>query len=250
MSTVATEPIDLDHPRAFWHPLYERMVAMRVRRAARRRGDRGVTRRVAGLTLDVAPGVFDPVLCRTGAYLATRLRAELARGSYADPAPHVLDLGTGSGVGALTAAASVPRARVVAIDVDPRAVACARANARANGLDDRVDVREGDLFAPTRGGERFDLVISNPPFFAGVPRSRDELAFRGGDVAGRLAAGLDEHLAPGGRLLLVLSSLGEVTAFVDALREHDFTVSLRHRRRLVNETLGLVEARRPGEGAR
>jgi len=248
MSTtdVAPDVIELDHPRAFWHPVYERMVAFRARRALRRRGGRPAARVVAGLTLEVEAGVFDPVLCRTGLYLAEGLRRDPP-----SPGARVLDLGTGTGVGALAAAAATGDARAVAVDLDPRAVACARANARANGLDGRVEVREGDLFAPV-AGERFDLVISNPPFFAGEPRSRSDLAFRGGDVARRLAAGLSEHLAPGGRLRLVLSSLGEVAPFVDALRAHGFEVRLRDRRRLVNETLGLLEAsrgdERPGPG--
>ncbi|HKE74533.1 MAG TPA: methyltransferase [Acidimicrobiales bacterium] len=71
----------------------------------------------------------------------------------------VLDLGTGCGIQALLAARHADR--VVASDLNPRAVGIAAFNAALNGID--VDCVEGDLFEPVRG-QRFDLVVSNPPF--------------------------------------------------------------------------------------
>lgn len=240
---MSASTVELHHRRGIWSRAYERLEEARIRGEARRRRGRPAVRRVAGLTLVVLPGVFDPVLCRTGKFLAEHVRAYPVSG-----ARRILDLGTGTGASALAAAAASPAAEVVAIDVDPRAVRCARANAVVNALERRVEVREGDLFAPVHG-ERFDLVVSNPPFLPGVPRSPADLAFRAGDVAERLAGGLDGHLAPGGMLVLVLSSVGEVDPFVAALRGHGFAVTLRHRRRFVNETLGIVSARRKGEDA-
>ena len=70
-----------------------------------------------------------------------------------------LDLGTGCGIQALLAAKHAER--VVATDVNPRALRFAAFNAALNGVD--VELREGDLFAPV-AGERFDLIVSNPPY--------------------------------------------------------------------------------------
>ncbi len=59
--------------------------------------------------------------------------------------------------------------RVVAVDINPAAVRCAQINALLNQLEQRIEVRRGDLFAPV-AGERFDLVLFNPPFLRGAPR--------------------------------------------------------------------------------
>ena len=72
----------------------------------------------------------------------------------------VLDMGTGSGVNGIVAAS---RSRdVLAVDVNPAAVTCARDNAERNGVADRVEGRESDLFQNASG--RFDLIIFDPPY--------------------------------------------------------------------------------------
>jgi methylase of polypeptide subunit release factors len=72
-----------------------------------------------------------------------------------------LDLGTGSGILSLSAARHSDV--VIATDLNARAVACARFNARLNGIEN-IEVLSGDLFAPV-SDRRFDLILSNPPFF-------------------------------------------------------------------------------------
>ncbi|MBX3363679.1 MAG: methyltransferase [Phycisphaeraceae bacterium] len=76
------------------------------------------------------------------------------------PVGSMLDLGTGCGTHALLAARHADR--VIAVDINPRAVALTRFNARLNGFDN-VEARQGDMFDPV-AGERFDLIVSNPPF--------------------------------------------------------------------------------------
>lgn len=84
--------------------------------------------------------------------------------------PSILDVGTGSGALAVTLAAELPAARIVATDISPAAAAVARANALRHGVDARVTVVEGDLFACPLEGTRsparaeFHLVVSNPPY--------------------------------------------------------------------------------------
>ncbi len=120
----------------------------------------------------------------------------------AGAAPRVLDLCTGSGIQAVQVAARAER--VVAVDINPRAVALARFNAQLNGIEN-VDVRLGNLYAPI-GTEQFDLVIANPPFVAS-PYVRAPSYHSGGPrgdrVLRRIIAGLTAHLRAGGRAFAI-----------------------------------------------
>ncbi len=78
----------------------------------------------------------------------------------------VLDMGTGCGVGAISVALWADR--VVAVDIDPTAVRCARMNVLLHKLEERIAVEEGDLFSSLKG-QSFDVVLFNPPYFKGVP---------------------------------------------------------------------------------
>lgn len=125
----------------------------------------------------------------------------------------ILDLCTGSGAIAVSLAKEYPAAHVVATELSAAAAAVARKNAARNGVADRVDVREGDLFAPVRG-ERFDLIASNPPYIASavIPtlslevRREPKLALDGGADGlvfyDRICAEAREHLTAGGVLLV------------------------------------------------
>ena len=129
-----------------------------------------VLERIDGLPLLVAPGVLNPRLMRTGEFFATQLSSHLPAHEA-----EVLDLGTGSGVCALFAAR---QARcVVGVDINPAAVRCASINALMNGMDGKIDVLQGDLFAPV-AGRRFDVVLFNPPFVRGAPRNDADRAWR------------------------------------------------------------------------
>ncbi|AEJ44016.1 ribosomal protein L11 methyltransferase [Alicyclobacillus acidocaldarius subsp. acidocaldarius Tc-4-1] len=95
----------------------------------------------------------------TGHHQTTQMCAEILA-EVVRPGMRVVDVGTGTGVLAI-AAALVGADRVVAIDLDPVAVSAARDNARKNRVEDRVDVREGDLLAALRPDEMFDLAVAN-----------------------------------------------------------------------------------------
>ncbi|HEU4352760.1 MAG TPA: peptide chain release factor N(5)-glutamine methyltransferase [Burkholderiales bacterium] len=119
------------------------------------------------------------------------------------------DLGTGCGAVALALKKRRPRARVVAVDASAAALAVARRNAAKHGLD--IDYRHGRWLEPL-GAERFDLIVSNPPYIAEGDPHLAELCFEpaGALVAGpdgldairEIAHGAAAHLAPGGSLLL------------------------------------------------
>ncbi len=207
-------------------------VGMRITRLRRYDDHRRET--VQGLSILVLPGVANPKLLRTGAFFARCLDAQPLAGL------DVLDLGTGSGVCALAAARHARR--VVAVDISQAAVRCARLNASDNQL--QVDIRHGDLFEPVTG-ERFDLVLFNPPFLLGAPKDERDATWRSSDVATRFARGLEAHLSARGVALLLLSSFGNACEmFIDELRVNGFALAVCARRRYINETLTVLRVTR------
>lgn len=215
------------------------LLGHRVRRPwYQRRLARVSLEEIDGFSFVVLPTVFNPVLLRTGAVLA-RHAGEWVRGSGRPL--RALDLGTGSGASAVLAAAR--GARVVAVDLNPEAVRCARINAMLNRLEGAIDVRYGDLFAPV-SGERFDLVTFNPPFFRGIPRDDADLAWRSPDVLERFAAGLPEALAPGGTAFLCLSTDGAGRELREDLARRGFLVEAVLAKDLGNEIVTLYAAER------
>jgi len=130
-------------------------------------------------------------------------------------AESVWDMGTGAGAVALSLAAEGTWTRVVATDVSPEALSVAADNAERYDLGGHVEFREGSLFEPLEEGERFDVIVSNPPYIAESekgelqPEVRDweppEALFAGEDgldVIRQLVAGAPKHLLSGGLLAL------------------------------------------------
>ena len=130
-------------------------------------------------------------------------------------AESVWDMGTGAGAVALSLAAEGTWTRLVATDVSPEALSVAADNAERYDLGGHVEFREGSLFEPLEEGERFDVIVSNPPYIAEgekgelQPEVRDweppEALFAGEDgldVIRQLVAGAPKHLLSGGLLAL------------------------------------------------
>ncbi|MGC2578532.1 MAG: class I SAM-dependent methyltransferase, partial [Terrimicrobiaceae bacterium] len=127
----------------------------------------------------------------------------LARITFRDRVPVVLDLGTGAGIHALLAATHAEH--VVATDTNPRALNFARMNALLNGIEN-ISFRLGSFFEPVRD-EKFDLIVSNPPFIISPESS---LMFQnpgmGGDAVSELMVRQSPaHLNDLGRAVSLIS---------------------------------------------
>ena len=152
-----------------------------------------------GLSLTVNPAVLIP---RPETELLVDLALQLEFSSIAD-------LGTGSGAIALAIKRQRPKAHVVATDSSAAALAVAQRNAVKHGLE--VEFRHGRWLEPLTG-ERFDLIVANPPYVAANDRHLAHLHFEPMDALIGGSDGLDEireiaraapgHLVTGGRLLL------------------------------------------------
>ena len=199
----------------------------------KRRYRRLVLEEIDGVPLIVLPEVFNPVLLRTGQFLARVLNSL----PLPSDTSQVLDMGTGSGVGAVFAARR--GARVVAVDINPEAVRCARLNAVLNRLEQRIEVRHGDLMEPLdpHTGDTFDLVLFNPPYYRGQPRDNLDFAWRGQDVFERFAVGLPRVLTPQGRAVVIFSSDGEWDQARAALETQDFQIQPLEQIHYVNEVI-------------
>jgi len=128
-----------------------------------------------GLELEVAPGALVP---REETELLARLALEVA--TTLGPAPIIVDMCTGSGNLACALGTALPAAKIWACDLTSDCVELSRRNVARHGLAERVQVRQGDLFAALSGDEleaSVDLVVCNPPYIStGKLAERDDLA--------------------------------------------------------------------------
>lgn len=159
-----------------------------------------------GVTLAVTPAVLIPR--HETELLVERALAVLPQRQIR----RVLDLGTGSGALALAIKHERPATQVVAVEASRAALAVARGNAARLGLD--VEWRAGRWFSALAQGERFDVIVSNPPYVAqddphlsqGDLRFEPREALVGGadglDAIRLIAGGLRERLLPGGWMFL------------------------------------------------
>ena len=157
------------------------------------------------------------------------------------PRPRVLDLGTGSGAIALAIASERPEAIVTATDTSPAALEVARRNASALGVSSRIAFREGDWLDAVDADERYEVIVSNPPYVAESERDALPRDVRDHEPATALFSGptglealreivdaAPRHLVTAGLLALELaeSRAAEVAAWLDGARDWD-SVELR-----------------------
>jgi len=166
----------------------------------------------------------------------------------------VLDMGTGCGI--LGVLAAKKGGKVVAVDVNPYAVECARVNAELNGVAEKMDIRRGSLFNSIQDCEKFDVVLFNPPYLpskAGNQRAWIEQAWSGGptgrNIIDKFISEAPNHLKEGGKILLVQSSLSNIGETVEKLEEAGFPVNVVAERKVAFERIFLIKAEQCSAGA-
>src|SRR5271157_1689619 len=136
-----------------------------IRELVRRRGRREPVQHILGFT------EFCGLRLRTDRRALiprpeTELLVETVTERCAAPPGRILDLGTGGGAIGLALARAFPSARVTAVDVSPEALLLAAENAESVGLSARVTFVESDWFDGLPAGERYELIVSNPPYLS------------------------------------------------------------------------------------
>lgn len=157
-------------------------------------------------------------------------------------APRIVDIGTGSGNLAVTLARELLKSQVTAVDRSGTALAVARQNAAKHGVAERIRFLEGDLFGPLPPAERFDFVVSNPPYIpheeiaklpVGVRQYEPHAALDGGPdgfaVFQRLIEEARARLVPGGWLIVEIGAPQEEPARqrLQALAEYELAPTVR-----------------------
>ena len=115
-----------------------------------------------GLTLHVTPAVLIPR--PETEHLVEAVLEHLPR----DQPLRILDVGTGSGAIAIALASHLPQAVIIAVDLSPAALSVAQENAQHHGVADRIRFLESDLLSSFLPSEKFDAIVSNPPY---IPES-------------------------------------------------------------------------------
>ena len=161
----------------------------------------------------------------------------------------VLDLGTGCGILGILSAKKANI--VVAIDLNPYAIRCAKANSILNGVQNKMFFIQASLFTALKTCATFDLILFNAPYLPseeGEDVSWIERAWSGGtngrEVIDRFIIQTPTHLRPNGRVLLMQSTLTGVQETLRGFAAQGFTASVKATYKLpFFETLTLIEAK-------
>jgi release factor glutamine methyltransferase len=161
----------------------------------------------------------------------------------------VIDIGTGSGFLAVLAAENA--GNVLALDVNPYAVRCARANAALNSVESRIDFIQASLLGALNSTAKFDLILFNAPYLPSEAYEAESWIGRswaggvnGREVIDRFITQVTTHLKLGGKVLLMQSTLTGVEETINNFAACNFCASIKAEQKLpFFETLTLIEAK-------
>jgi len=192
------------------------------------------------LVFYVLEDVYEPA---EDTFLVADCLAQIVRENHT-----VLDIGTGCGILAIIAARKAKK--VIATDVNPHAIKCARLNAKINKVIHKIDLRKGDLFQPIREDERSDLLVFNAPYLPshwGEQRKWIGRAWAGGptgrQLIDRFISKAPHYLKRNGKILLVQSSLANIDKTVEKFREADLAAQVIAEKKVAFETIVVVQAK-------
>jgi len=154
---------------------------------------------ISGKTYDISENVFNPKYYFTSRFMAEHITV--------DREDTVLDMGTGSGIQAITAGHA--GAMVTAVDINTEAVRFALKNIKANGLENTISVLEGDLFTPLDPRHQFSVILFTPPYLEGTPQTPFDKALYDSDkdLLTRFFKEAHAYLQPGGYVQMMYSSI-------------------------------------------
>lgn len=169
--------------------------------------------KVLGKEFFACPEVFAP-LWEDSILLAKAVKEEVKRGDS------VLDVGTGTGIQAIFAAENAKK--VLATDINPAAIKCAKLNVKSHKLESKISVIESDLFSNIY--EKFDLIIFNPPFRWFKPRDMLERSSldEGYKTLTRFSEEAKDYLKEGGRMLMPFSTTGDIKYFESLIETNSY----------------------------
>jgi release factor glutamine methyltransferase len=160
----------------------------------------------------------------------------------------VLDMGTGCGILGILAAKKARR--VIAVDINPYAVHCAKMNAKLNGVEIKMNILQGDLFRPIKKDGKFDTILFNAPY---LPSEKEEhktwieKAWAGGpdgrELIDRFLLEAPKHLRMNGRIFLVQSTLSEVDKTMQTFEGAGLQAKVIAEKKVAFEAISAIEAR-------
>jgi len=192
------------------------------------------------LHLEILPTVYEPA---EDSFLLATYASSLKGG--------ILEIGCGSGIVALSAAAASPANTVLAVDINPKAVECAKRNAKKNGVGN-ASFTVSDMFASIPASSKFDFILFNPPYLPTTRGEKLELenenaAYDGGEsgleVFHAFAEQVGEHLAPNGKVAAIATSLNNgMKKTIELMQKHMGSVQILAEEAFFFEKIYLIEA--------
>jgi len=183
---------------------------------------------VLGKTYEISENVFNPKRYYTSKFMAEHI--------HVTSADRVLDMGTGSGIQAITAAGVA--LKVICVDINPEAVHYAKKNIQANGLEKRVSVIQGDLFSSLNPRSKFDVIFFTPPYFEGTPRTLFERALLDPDksLIKNFFSTAKDYLTHNGYVQMMYSSIAHHEQVLQIIRDLGWKHSLMAKSKTWTET--------------
>ncbi len=169
----------------------------------------------------------------------------LAEAIEAEKGCSVLDMGTGSGIQGINAALLGAKT-IVCTDLNKEALKNAEENAKSLGLKG-FEFRQGNLFEAAKG-EKFDLIIFNPPYVPSEEKKFEDLdGGKGGrEVLDLFLEGFEKHLEKGGKCFFLQSSLNGEEETIQKLEEKKFEIEEKARKRIFFEELVVFKTWKKG----
>lgn len=166
---------------------------------------------VLGNTYHISQNVFNPKYFYTSKFMARHIHVQ--------EEDSVLDVGTGSGIQAITAGRTA--ARVLAVDINPEAVQYAAKNAEINRVSSSITVMEGDLFSSIGKDQTFSVILFTPPYLQGSPSCHFDHALFDCDnlLLRRFFDDARRFISPDGYIQMVYSSIADPEHALEISRE-------------------------------